>query len=86
MIYQGVIITNASGKIGGSVWSHNRGGPYVRTNTFPTGGPSSEQTVMRQAMTDTNQGWRDLSAVNRARCCRPMARASSSRAAPVRSA
>jgi len=67
VIYQGVIITNASGKIGGSVWSHNRGGPYVRTNTFPTGGPSSEQTVMRQAMTDTNQGWRDLSAVNRAR-------------------
>jgi hypothetical protein len=61
MLYKGVFITLASGKVGGSVWSHNRGGPYIRANGTPTGGPSAEQTDLRAAMTTEAAAWAALS-------------------------
>jgi hypothetical protein len=58
MLYHGILATNLSGKIGGSVWSHNRGGPYVRANGTPTGGPTAEQEEARNAMGVVVSRWR----------------------------
>lgn len=59
MLYQGVLITNASGKLNGVVASHNRGGPYFRsmyTGTQPD--PSPEQMVNRDAFAQAVALWR----------------------------
>lgn len=73
MLYQGVMIARASGRLGDSVWSHNRGGPYVRSLGNPNPNPAtSEQDAIRNAMRNIlldwqtalspsqRQAWRDL--------------------------
>lgn len=59
MLYQGVLITNASGKLNGVVASHNRGGPYFRsmyTGVQPD--PSAEQVINRDAFAQAMALWR----------------------------
>lgn len=53
-------ITNASGKSGGTVFSHNRGGSYVRRWAKPTNAQTSAQTAMRSIFGNVARFWGSL--------------------------
>src|SRR3990172_311007 len=59
MKYRGTIITQASGSLNGKVFSHNRGGPYIRNRTIPTDPNSTEQARMRTGMSTLVDNWQD---------------------------
>jgi hypothetical protein len=46
-----------SGKQGGMVWSHNRGGPYVRTRAIPTNPGTARQVAVRNAVRSIAIAW-----------------------------
>lgn len=47
MLFKGTIATALSGKMGGIVASHNRGGQYFRQHTIPTDPATNLQTIVR---------------------------------------
>jgi len=57
-----VIFLNAelSGKLGGSVYSRNKGGSYVRTWARPTNPRTSAQLGVRSAFADASTAWNQL--------------------------
>lgn len=61
----GMMMTDARGKIGGQVFSKNRGGAYVRTKVTPSNPQTSYQSGVRGALTSFAQGWRDLTEAQR---------------------
>jgi hypothetical protein len=61
VLYQGVMIARASGRLDGSVWAHNRGGPYVRELGNPNPNPATdEQLACRTAYAETIAAWQAL--------------------------
>jgi len=56
-----MMMTDARGKLGGQVFSKNRGGAYVRTKVTPTNPQSVNQTVVRQLFGTIAQLWSTLS-------------------------
>lgn len=46
-----------SGKQGGIVWSHNRGGPYVRNRAIPTNPNTSRQVAVRNSVRSIAIAW-----------------------------
>lgn len=46
-----------SGKQGGIVWSHNRGGPYVRNRAVPTNPNTARQVAVRNAVRSIAISW-----------------------------
>jgi len=48
-----------SGKLGGSVFAHNKGGPYVRNWVVPTDPNTDRQSAVRQIMSDLMSHWND---------------------------
>lgn len=54
-------ITNASGKSGGSVFAHNRGGSYVRRWAKPVNAQTPAQTIMRSIFSAVTKAWGKLS-------------------------
>lgn len=59
MLFQGVLISRASGRLGDSVFSHNRGGPYVRALGNPNPNPATdEQIAIRATMTQLVADWK----------------------------
>lgn len=46
-----------SGKQGGIVWSHNKGGPYVRNRAVPTNPNTDRQVVVRNYVRGLAIGW-----------------------------
>jgi hypothetical protein len=55
------------GRIGGNVWSKNKGGQYVRQGVTPTNPNSARQQVVRVILGDLAQDWTGvLTAVQRA--------------------
>jgi len=56
----GSIVVNGSGKLGGHVYSSNRGGNYVRTLATPSNPQTPAQQLGRQVFTTLTQGWSDL--------------------------
>jgi hypothetical protein len=66
LIVPGTGIGQASGKLGGMVFSHNRGGAYVRARSMPTQPGGKYQTGIRDAVEAASQQWRALSANARA--------------------
>ncbi len=46
-----------SGKQGGIVWSHNRGGPYIRNRGIPTNPNTDRQVVIRNAVRALTIAW-----------------------------
>lgn len=46
-----------SGKEGGSVWSHNAGGPYIRNRAIPTNPNTDAQVAVRNAITSISIAW-----------------------------
>lgn len=51
-----------SGSIRGCVFSHNKGGAYVRGRTIPTNPTSVKQSFIRAAVATLSSGWSGLSA------------------------
>lgn len=67
MLYNGVLITQASGRIADSVASRNRGGFYFRAMGDPNPNPPTDpQVAIRQAMTDCAAAWNSLPGSNQA--------------------
>lgn len=57
----GMMMTDARGKLGGQVFSKNRGGAYVRTKVTPTNPQTTFQTAIRTTFAGFSQAWSGLS-------------------------
>lgn len=62
----GIAIGSASGSVGGTVFSRNRYGVYMRTKGVPVDVASPMQLMVRAAITAASAKWRDLSDIERA--------------------
>lgn len=56
----GMMMTDASGKLGGHVFSKNRGGSYIRTKVTPSNPQSSAQMTVRGIFASISSGWSSL--------------------------
>ena len=65
LIKFGSIVTRGSGKLGGHVYSTNRGGAYVRTNQTPSNPQTTFQQSGRAVFTQLTQGWSALTEAER---------------------
>lgn len=59
------VISGASGKLGGIVFSHGRGGPYIRNLSIPTNPSSSDQVTVRSIFGNLSTSWSTLTADQR---------------------
>ena len=59
MKFKSVIIAQASGSIGGTTFSRNRGGAYVRNRSVPTNPASPQQVAVRATVADLTSAWLD---------------------------
>jgi hypothetical protein len=57
MLFKSTMVGPASGRIGGSVASHNKGGQYFRQLRIPTNPRSSQQQVVRDAVKTLATRW-----------------------------
>jgi len=62
----GAVIVAGSGKVGGHVLSRNRAGAYMRTKVTPVNPSSTAQMAVRNRLTGLSQGWKALTAAQRA--------------------
>lgn len=56
----GMMMTDARGKLGGQVFSKNRGGAYVRTKVTPVNPQSVFQSAVRASFATFSQAWSGL--------------------------
>ena len=56
----GMMMTDASGKLGGHVFSKNRGGSYIRTKVTASNPQSSAQMTVRGIFASISSGWSSL--------------------------
>lgn len=61
----GMFMTDARGKVGGQVFSKNRGGAYVRTKVTPSNARTSRQVFIRSLLASISQKWSTLTASQR---------------------
>lgn len=66
LIKFGMMMTDARGKLGGQVFSKNRGGNYVRTNVVPNNPQTSLQGSIRSMFATISSRWSQLTEVQRA--------------------
>lgn len=66
MKFLSATMTHASGKIGGAVASHNKGGLYLRAWRNPTNPRSSQQLAVRNLFSSTSAFWNSLTNTQRA--------------------
>jgi len=66
MLYKSTIFSEASGKLAGSVFSHNRSGQYIRAKGALVNPNTARQVAVRGLMTAAGVGWRALSDTQRA--------------------
>ena len=57
MLFKGTLITQASGSLGGVVFSHNAGGTYIRARVTPTNPNSAQQIAVRNAVAFLANFW-----------------------------
>ena len=57
MKFKSPIFTQTSGSIGGTTFSHNKGGMYTRSRTIPTNPQTALQTERRAALGFATQDW-----------------------------
>ena len=62
----GMMMTDASGKLGGHVFSKNKGGSYVRTKATPTNPQTAAQMSVRSIFAQITSGWSALTEAQRA--------------------
>lgn len=61
----GPVVGQISGRVGASVFSHNRGGTYIRNGTIPTLVTSEAAINAKARMTAQSQAWDNLTDVQR---------------------
>jgi hypothetical protein len=61
----GMMMTDASGKLGGQVFSKNRGGAYVRTKVTPLNPQTTAQSLVRGIFASISSAWSGLTQANR---------------------
>lgn len=62
----GLLVGQLSRSVGSTTASHNRFGPYFRSRVIPVNPNTSTQVTQRQFLHDASQGWRGLTANQRA--------------------
>lgn len=62
----GPAVAAVSGSVGGTVFSRNRGGQYMRRRAIPTNPSSPDQLTIRAIFSAQSQDWADLTAAQRA--------------------
>lgn len=62
----GPVIGSISGSVGGAVFSHNRGGPYIRRRPIPVNGGDLPQSDVRDEFVKASQLWGSRTAANQA--------------------
>lgn len=62
----GMIVTDMRNKLGGHVFSKNRGGSYVRTKVTPSNPQTTAQSAVRSALGSISAAWSGLTAGQRA--------------------
>lgn len=62
----GPMIAAASGSIGGTVFSHNKGGMYTRNRSIPVTSTTAEALAAKSRLATEASAWGDLTAVQRA--------------------
>lgn len=60
------LLGSLSGSIGDNVFSHNKGGPYLRRRAIPTNPNTTKQQSVRGQLSTLSSAWRGLSANQRA--------------------
>lgn len=55
--FKSSLLAQASGSVGGSTYSRNKGGMYIRNRAVPTNPNTAEQQVVRNALTSLSQLW-----------------------------
>jgi len=60
MLIKSAVLTQASGSLAGSVFSHNKGGLYVRARSIPTNPNSAAQQLVRGKMQELATAWGDV--------------------------
>lgn len=58
-LFKGLIASEISGKVGGTVFAHNAGGQYIRQLRVPTNPNSPAQQEVRQNFGNSAIAWRD---------------------------
>jgi len=67
MKFKSIMVSSASGSAGGTTWSHNAYGKYIRERSIPTNPQSAAQTSVRNAMATITSAWSNaLTAAQRA--------------------
>lgn len=66
IISPGPLAAATSGSIGGTVFSHNKGGAYVRNRSIPTNPDTASQQNVRAILSAQSQSWSDRTAAERA--------------------
>jgi hypothetical protein len=61
----GMMMTDASGKLGGQVFSKNRGGSYVRTKVTPLNPQTTAQSVVRGIFASISSAWSTITQADR---------------------
>lgn len=61
----GMMMTDARGKLGGQVFSKNRGGSYVRRKVTPSNPRTLDQQANRALLGSTSRGWSSLTIAQR---------------------
>jgi hypothetical protein len=57
----GIAVAAVSGSIGGTVFSHNRGGMYIRNRSIPTNPQTEKQIAIRTILSQQSALWRSAS-------------------------
>lgn len=60
MKFKSQVVTQASGSIGGTTYSHNRGGMYMRSRAVPTNPNSPQQQAVRTAVAALVSAWNNV--------------------------
>lgn len=60
MKFKGTIIGEASGSLASMVFSHNRGGQYIRQRTIPTNPNSDFQQAIRSLVSQLTSAWQSV--------------------------
>lgn len=61
----GAMMVDARGKLGGHVFSKNRGGAYIRTKVTPSNPQTEDQVAQRALLATFSQSWKGLTEAQR---------------------
>lgn len=66
LIKLGAFIEDISGKVGGTIFSRNKGGAYAKNRVVPLNPQSSAQNLVRSKFASLSQNWKNLDEEQRA--------------------